>query len=194
MRIVKETINLECKLTDKEKLEYSKQISEAITRRAGIEDTLKAIQSQKKAEIAEHEEKINRLASYINSGFEYRMIECKIEYDFKAKERRWIRGDNKEIAKTDIIPEKDLQEEFKLKNPKKGTDKKSAEKKNADELFKDNKDPAKEGKNEKKDAPKPEAEKKKAPAKKKKAPVNKTAESVEPSHTMSGKHEQTTNA
>jgi len=169
MRQTKETINLECKLTDKEKLEYSKQISEAITRRAGIEDTLKAIQSQKKAEIAEHEEKINRLASYINSGFEYRMIECKIEYDFKAKERRWIRSDNKEITKTDIIPEKDLQEELALKNPKK------AAKKNPDELFKDNKDPAKVKKN-------------------KKDKVNKTAESFRNDETQTDVDNKTTNA
>jgi hypothetical protein len=119
MRITKEKINLECKLTDVERLQYSKEISEAIKNRGAAEDSLKAVGQQKKAEIAEQEEKINRLAGYINSGFEYRFIDCVIEYDFKAKERRWIRQDTKEIAKTDIIPEADLQEEMRLKNPKK---------------------------------------------------------------------------
>ena len=120
MRITKEKINLECKLTDAEKLAYFKESSEAVRSRDRAEDELATMQKQKKADIAKYDEKINRLAGYMNSGFEYRFIDCVIEYDFKAKERRWIRQDTKEIAKTDIIPEADLQEEMRLTNPKKG--------------------------------------------------------------------------
>ncbi len=110
-----EELNLECALTNPEKLDYSKDLAENINRKARAEDSLKAYKSQAKSEIEGHEAKINLLSQKISSGMEYRMVECSIEYDWNNKTRTWVRLDTGEIAKDDIIPESMLQQKMSLK-------------------------------------------------------------------------------
>ena len=114
MRKEKEYLTLECILTDKEKLEYSKQLAENVSNKARAEDSLKSFQTQQKAQISNHEAQINLYSEKINTGKEYRAIECQVIYDFEKKEKSWKRKDTGEIAKTDIITEKELQEEADL--------------------------------------------------------------------------------
>lgn len=78
MRKKNETFTLECILTDPEKLQYSKQMSEAVSTKARQEENLKSVRTQIKAEITACEEKINSLADKINTGKEYRPVECEI--------------------------------------------------------------------------------------------------------------------
>lgn len=112
MRKTKESLHLECALTNEEKLKYSKELSESVSKKARAEEGLKSFQTQKKAEIAGCDANINRLAEILNVGKEYRMVECTIEYDFTTKEKTWVRKDTGEIAQTDIIPGRELQEEL----------------------------------------------------------------------------------
>lgn len=112
MRKTKENLHLECVLTDQEKLDYSKQLSENVSKKTRAEEHLKSFQTQIRAEITACDATINMLAEKLNTGKEYRMIECKIEYDFEKKEKVWIRKDTGEIAQQDIIDEKELQEEL----------------------------------------------------------------------------------
>jgi len=114
MRKRKESLNIECVLTDPERLVYAKTLSEHISRRQRSEDQLKSFQTQIKAEISSHEAQINLLSEKLNTGREYRFIECEIEYDWDKKTKRWRRVDNKEIAKEDIISERELQEELEI--------------------------------------------------------------------------------
>jgi hypothetical protein len=116
MRITKEILDLECFLTDEEKLKYSKQMAEAFTNKCRAEDAMKSFSSQKKAEIQNLESAVNLLADKLNSGKEYRPIECMVEYNFDDKTKRWIRNDTQEIIKEDIITEEELQEELNLRN------------------------------------------------------------------------------
>jgi hypothetical protein len=112
MRKTKEILQLECILTDQEKLTYSKQLSENVSKKTRQEEHLKSYQTQVKADIALCDAIINSLAEKLNMGKEYRPVECEVKYDFKKKERVWVRRDTGEIAKQDIIPEKELQEEL----------------------------------------------------------------------------------
>ena len=105
---------LECLLTDKEKLGYSKELGEAISKRNRALDSLKSFQTQAKADLAGVEANIAILADKLNTGHEYRDVECDIVYDWTAKEKRWIRSDTDVTVKTDIIPEKELQERLAL--------------------------------------------------------------------------------
>ena len=109
-----ETLTLECLLTDKEKLGYSKELGEAITKKSRAEDSLKSFQTQAKSDIAMLDSKINLLADKINTGREYRLTECVVTLDFDSKEKTWTRKDTGEIAKTDIISESELQEEIAI--------------------------------------------------------------------------------
>ena len=99
MRRTTEELELECVLTDEEKLRYSKELSEAISAKARAEESLKSFQTQKKAEIAKAEATINMLAEKINTGHEFRPVECEIKWDFKKKEKSWVRKDTSEVAK-----------------------------------------------------------------------------------------------
>lgn len=112
MRRTKENLHLECILTDKEKLAYSKELSEKITAKARAEESLKSFQTQKKAEIAGCEATINLLADRINTGREFRLVECEIKYDFKEKIRTCTRTDTGEVVRETPIPEEEMQEEL----------------------------------------------------------------------------------
>lgn len=112
MRKMKEEIQLECMLTNEEKLNYSKELAEAVSARTRAEENLKSVQTQIKAEITACDGKINGLANKIETGKEYRFVECEILYDFKKKTKKWKRSDTGQIAKACFIPEGELQEEM----------------------------------------------------------------------------------
>lgn len=112
MRQEKDILHLECVLTDKEKLAYSKELSEAVSKKTRAEESLKSFQTQMRAEITGNEAKINLLAEKLNTGKEYREIDCEINYDFEKKEKTWVRLDTGEIVKTRAIPEEEMQEEM----------------------------------------------------------------------------------
>lgn len=112
MRKTEETLLLECIFTDQEKLQYSKEMSEAVSEKARLEESLKSVQTQLKADIVSREGKINSFADKINTGKEHREVKCEIKYDFKKKQKRWIRSDTGKVAKECIIPDYELQEEM----------------------------------------------------------------------------------
>lgn len=114
MRIKEQTLSLECVLTDEEKLACSKIQNEAINQKAQAEAELKSFSAQKKAEIAGADAIIALHYQKLSTGKEYRPIKCEVKYDFEKKTREWIRLDTGEIAKQDIIPEEDIQEEIEL--------------------------------------------------------------------------------
>lgn len=114
MRKDKESLNLECVLTDSEVLTYSRTMAEEISRKQHMENQKASYTKQMTAEIATHEAKIAVLSEKVKNGKEWRDVECRVIYDWDNKTRAWIRNDTGEIAKTDIIPEEDLQEEMNL--------------------------------------------------------------------------------
>jgi hypothetical protein len=110
----KETITLECILTDDEKLKYSKTIAESVSKKARAEDALKSFQTQQKAEIAGFDASINSIAEKLSTGREYRPVECRLVLNFKTKTKNWVRTDTGEIGRTVPLDESDYQEPIPL--------------------------------------------------------------------------------
>ena len=118
MRERKKTLNLECELTDAERLIYSKKLAGALTDKSRSEDRLKSFQTQMKAEIAGYEANINMLSDKINTGHEFRDVECAVEWLWEKGEKHFIRIDTGEVAKVHVISEGEQQEELNLRQEK----------------------------------------------------------------------------
>jgi hypothetical protein len=110
MRKVKESLPLECILTDVEKLEYGKELSDTINNKNGYEDQLAQVQASIKSDIKSCEARVSSIVLKLNTGKESWDVECSIEYDFDRKEKRWIRRDTFAVAKIKPLTEDDLQE------------------------------------------------------------------------------------
>jgi len=113
-RVMKETLSCECVLTESERLAYGKQLAAEMSKVARLKARMSAFRSQIKAEMESHQGRMNMLSEKLNSGCEYRDLECQIRYDWNSKEKVWIRPDTYEVVKQDIIPERELQEEMRL--------------------------------------------------------------------------------
>jgi iron only hydrogenase large subunit-like protein len=110
-----ETLNLKCILSNDEMLEISKEMSEHLNKKKQAEDNLASFSAQLKAEIKGHDATINKSATLINSGFEYRNIKCEVIIDEKKNAVNWIREDTGKICQTENpIPTRYLQKEIDL--------------------------------------------------------------------------------
>lgn len=103
-------VSLACKLTDAEKLQYSKTLAASIAQKRGAEDNMKSHQTQLKAEIAGQEATINLLSEKINSGHEYREVDCVFDYNWKAKIKTLVRLDTGETVREAPIDASELQQ------------------------------------------------------------------------------------
>lgn len=108
-KIKVDQLNLPCMLTEDEFRDRSKSLGQELQNRDGLEAEKKAYVSQIAAKINESAAIISGLQAKINTGKEYRMVDCQVQIDWKAKEKQWVRLDTSEIAKTDIISDEDLQ-------------------------------------------------------------------------------------
>ncbi len=117
MSTKKETLNLKCTLTDEEMLDISKEMSEHINKKKEAEDNLAAFKAQINSEIKGHEAHINRAATLIQAGYEYRNILCDVKIDESANAVYWIRTDTNEIVNRESpIPVRYSQPEIPLED------------------------------------------------------------------------------
>lgn len=107
-------VSLACKLTDAQKLQYSKGLAAAIAQRRSAEDNMKSHQTQLKAEIAGQEAQINLLSEKINSGHEYREVDCVFDYNWKAKVKSLVRLDTGETVREAPIDDAELQQHLDI--------------------------------------------------------------------------------
>ena len=112
MRPTKAVLPIECVLSNEDKLNYSRDLANAISKMKRAQDRSKSFSAQIKAEIQAYDATINLLSEKINAGKEFRDVECRIEYDWDKKTKSWFRIDTGEIVAEDIITEKELQEEL----------------------------------------------------------------------------------
>lgn len=105
------TVPLEVRLTEKELKTASKALAEAINKRTMIESQLETFKAQKKAEVAAQDAIISATSVLVNSEKEFRMIECKVEYDFAKKGvKTTVRLDTGEIINTQPISNDERQQ------------------------------------------------------------------------------------
>lgn len=113
-RLLTETVNCECRLEDRERLQYGKQLAAEMSKLHRLQERLASFRSQINAQIKQANAQINVLSEKLNSGVEYRDIECDVTYNWETKEKMWWRRDTRELARQDIIPEAELQEELEI--------------------------------------------------------------------------------
>jgi len=110
-----ETLNLKCTLTDEEMLAISKEMSEHINKKKQAEDNLSSFSAQLKAEVKGHDAIINKTATLINAGSEYRNIKCEVILEPDKDTVSWIRSDTGEICQQERpIPQRYLQTQLEI--------------------------------------------------------------------------------
>ena len=106
--------NLPCILTEEEFRDRSKALGQELQNRDGLEAEKKAYTSQIAAKINESTAIISGLQARINTGREYRMVDCQVQIDWIKKEKQWVRIDTGEVVRTDVISDEDLQTRAEL--------------------------------------------------------------------------------
>ncbi len=101
---------LQCILTDSDRLHYSREIARAVEHKRSAETRLKSAQDQIKSEITSAEEEINRYSTSISNGFETREVECSIQYDFEHGVKTFFRTDTGELVTTETISDRERKE------------------------------------------------------------------------------------
>jgi hypothetical protein len=74
---------LKVTLTSEELLELSKQLARSISEVGRLNDELTSVKSQKKAEIDKISATVNELSAKINSGYDWRKVDCEDIYNFQ---------------------------------------------------------------------------------------------------------------
>jgi hypothetical protein len=104
--------DLPCVLTNDEIIEKSKALAKAHEDCEALEKRLKDVSSDIKGKIATEEASIGILSRAISNGYEYRMVECVWEFDYKKEKKRLIRTDTGELVKEETIPFSERQEKL----------------------------------------------------------------------------------
>lgn len=82
--------NLEYYFTDDEKMAMSQQLAVETQNKRRLEDQKKAVTSQYGSQINEKAESINTLSDKIAAGYEYRNIECTVEWHTPTKNKKFL--------------------------------------------------------------------------------------------------------
>lgn len=101
--------NCEVVLTEVELKGCSKSLAEALNGLARIESELATFKAQKKSEQTALEATIQRNTLLINTGKEFRMVECEWHYDWRAGKKTGHRVDTGEVVSKDIITPEERQ-------------------------------------------------------------------------------------
>ena len=107
--------NLECKLSDIDIAKLGKELATIHSEKNRIESRMKSYQSQCKADIAQCNATIQSISERVNTGKEFRDVECRIFYDFNSGTKEFIRVDTGEIVRTERISDAEIQEELDLR-------------------------------------------------------------------------------
>ena len=101
---------LRCDFTDAEIAETAKQLARANYKRTSLEQQKKEVDSALKGEIEAENSVIQRLSNCINTGHEYRNIECRIELDTpEPGKKRVVRLDTGEEVSVRLMTDADRQ-------------------------------------------------------------------------------------
>lgn len=102
---------LEVRLTEKELKTASKELAEALSKRGAIENELETFKAQKKAEVTAIEAVIQKNTNLVNAEKEFRLVECRVEYDFdKTGKKTYYRLDNGDQVHSEAITNEERQQ------------------------------------------------------------------------------------
>lgn len=119
---------LKCDLTDAEIADAARELARANNRKGSIESQKKEVDAQLKAEIAAQESVISRLSALIESGHEYRNIDCRVELDTPEPGRKTVvRLDTGEIVNVKPMTDADRQMVIDLQTEAEAAEEKARE-------------------------------------------------------------------
>ena len=112
-----ESLNVSVTLTDTEKVDLGSRLTSSMLKKNDLVSEMKAFLKLKQADISQLDAEINKICTLLNSGKEFRLVDCELIVDLEKKERRWVRSDNQAIARTERITEKEMQPELQIPEP-----------------------------------------------------------------------------
>ena len=77
----KQQLTLKCLFTEEEKTQMAREMAQKTLEKDTIQQTMKETQAQFKAKIEACETIIKRNATYIKDGYEYRSVDCVVDYN-----------------------------------------------------------------------------------------------------------------
>ena len=112
---MKYTEYLKYTFSDAEINDAAKDLARAAQQRSNLEQRKKEVDASLKADIEAQNSIVARLSSYINTGYEYRDIECRVELDTpEAGKKRIVRLDTEEEVKVVAMTDADRQLSLEL--------------------------------------------------------------------------------
>jgi hypothetical protein len=89
---MKDTIKqtLACNFTEEEKVALAQEMAQATVKKADLENALSEISAQYKADIKAQENLIRMAATKIHDGYEYRDVECEVEFNVPERGQKTI--------------------------------------------------------------------------------------------------------
>lgn len=112
-------MNLEVVLTQQELNDRGRALASELNKREGIGNELNVFKAQKKSEIASVDNQIARNRLLINTGKEFRMVECDWIYDWKNGKKTAHRNDTGEVVGREDITDDERQLDFAPEEGKK---------------------------------------------------------------------------
>lgn len=109
MNISKTTELLRYDFTDDEKKELASEMAQAITDLNTAENDKKAVMSDYKSKIDAFSAKASNIAGKLQSGWEMRNIDCRVEKDYRKRIAKIYREDTGEFVKERRIPDDECQ-------------------------------------------------------------------------------------
>ena len=111
-RQAKQKLHVPVPFTNEEKLNFSADLSKALSEKRANETKLKSVTAQIKSEIALNDETITMLSTKLETGYEYRFVECAISYDLKTGRKSYYREDTGEYVKSEEMLKDELREDL----------------------------------------------------------------------------------
>jgi hypothetical protein len=110
--------NCEVILSEAELKACAKALAEALNGKTRIESEVTAFRAQKKAEQTQLESVIQKNTLLLNTGKEFRMVECEWDYDWKGGKKTGRRVDTGEVVAKEEITIEERQLDFAPKEGK----------------------------------------------------------------------------
>lgn len=101
--------NIKVPLTDEEIVKYAKEAADKSLAATNKKEELKSFSKQRKGEIEEIETEIHNLQWKVNSGEEWRQVECTEERDIEKKVKVYKRVDTGEYVDSEPMTDYELQ-------------------------------------------------------------------------------------
>ncbi len=112
--IKEESIWGKYKFDEAEKVDIASKLTIKITEKNQIEDEKKSAMSSFKAQVDSIDAIINKLSIDYQNGYEFRSIECEVDFNFERKCKTYYRKGTKEVIEVKPMTAEDFQTKLEV--------------------------------------------------------------------------------